>query len=481
MLNKPKFMSPSTNIERRVVDLKADTIPFSCIVDGNCAITSWRIVVWKLKDNTAVLDTGEIKLDTPFYPVDNKNRNVVFEIDLKKYMSSLSNIYYLPATETYDKNKTYYTVSTEYEYSEYVYSDEDAWNVDYKKLYYIDFINSKEPYAWRVCFWGDNEASSVSSEEVFYANSEPNIHELTINNEVLTEDGFILGERNAFFKCEYKQDEEVSLKRYGWRLTETNTNKIIFDTISKNQIYGTKDNISCKYNGLVNGQDYLIELYIETQNGYGGIVKSIKFSVEYDVEIVDADFQAFSIDSSSCIMLNWENIKTTEGVARGEYSVKKNFPISNSSSLVLPRDSKIVFEGNANSDLQIPKTSYVVLSFQIPKDEDTDVLYITDKNGELVKELKYISDTHQFEYMLRDGDTTMLSVKEVEHSPSQTTWYVITLFPTRIDGNTGEPFIDMKIVCSKTLDALFPSESLYPSNDIYPYNGKWDKLKGGQQ
>ena len=59
MLNKPKFLSPSVNMYgNAVIDLNSDSLPFSCIVDGNEAITDFQIVISRLKDNTVVFDTG---------------------------------------------------------------------------------------------------------------------------------------------------------------------------------------------------------------------------------------------------------------------------------------------------------------------------------------------------------------------------------------------------------------------------------------
>ena len=75
-------MTPSINNDNCVVDVNADKITFSCIVDGDEPIYAWRIKIYKLSDNSLILDTGKKDLTTPFFPIDEKNRNVVFSVDL---------------------------------------------------------------------------------------------------------------------------------------------------------------------------------------------------------------------------------------------------------------------------------------------------------------------------------------------------------------------------------------------------------------
>ena len=112
MLNKPKFMSPSINMYgNSVIDLNSATLPFSCIVDGNEAITDFRISISRLKDNVVVYDTGVQKLSTPFFPINNRNQNVVFNVNLTDYFTEVSGVkkpIVLNTNSKYDENKTYY-------------------------------------------------------------------------------------------------------------------------------------------------------------------------------------------------------------------------------------------------------------------------------------------------------------------------------------------------------------------------------------
>ena len=79
-------MIPSTNKEECTIDITADKIPFSCIIDGNESINAWQIVIYDIVTNDEVFNTGKITLKSSFYPIDEKNRNVVFSVDLKEHL-----------------------------------------------------------------------------------------------------------------------------------------------------------------------------------------------------------------------------------------------------------------------------------------------------------------------------------------------------------------------------------------------------------
>ena len=231
-------MSPSINMYgNSVIDLNSTVLPFSCIIDGNEPIIKWQIIVSKLSDNTEVFNTGEQTLDTPFLPIDNRNRNVVFTKDLKEYFTSSAELCYVAAESTYDSDKVYYSLDGD-KYKKYEYN-ESTWSTDYASLFYTNFVNNSEAYYWKIILWGGFGGKTASCEEVFYANSIP---EITLNYskdnseyEELT-DGMSLDRRMYYFKAAYKQAEGIPLKKYGWRITDVDNDKIILNTIDNNQI-----------------------------------------------------------------------------------------------------------------------------------------------------------------------------------------------------------------------------------------------------
>lgn len=548
MLNKPKFMSPSINMYgNSVIDLNSDTIPFSCIVDGNEAITDFQIVISKLNDNTIVFDTGMQELDKPFFPINNRNQNVMFTVDLKDYFTKTLKDgkevllpYTLNTSSIYNKNITYYTYDEDTQiYTEYNYTNSYNWNLDYPSLYIFEFKNSSDAFYWNIVFKNSNSNTKVNSApEVFYANSIPEtvvyysydnnfidssanyvkageeydedityyklsdgvytkytydedtweedreslyyISFTELNDDLILstdkDNMSVLSKRKIYFKSTYNQSEDVLLKRYGWRLTDTTNNYVVMDTISQNQIYGIVDDISCVCNGLINQTTYLLELYIETQNGYFDVLQSIEFKVDYMVKNVNADFEVVALNDTSGIMLNWSNIRTTEGVVVGNtVSYTKDFPVKSSASIEIPEDTSIVFEGNSNDkDLKIDENSYVVLSFQFDKSQTMTLFEMTGNDeyaNNITRKLEYISSSNILKYTLVKGDMIAICEKELTDTIGELCWYVATLYP--LVGGVA----DYKLIQSTSLDGLYPNEDLFPE-DICIYDAEGEAISG---
>ena len=489
MLNKPKFLSPSINMYgNTVIDLNSATLPFSCIVDGNEAVTDFQIIISRLKDNVVVFDTGMQKLTTPFFPINNRNQNVVFSIDLKDYFTEISDIkkpIILNTNSTYDENKTYYKTDTETNsYIVYEYTTDTLWSTDYTSLYTEEFVNSADAYYWEIVFKNsksDTETHSVA--EVFYANSIPEttMHYSYDNDFTdLSENVDFLNsqKRKIYFKSTYNQPEGVSLKRYGWRLTDITNNVVIMDTITQNQIYGIADDISCVCNGLINQTDYQLELYIETQNGYFGILQTIKFNVDYAVKNIDADFEVEALNNTSGILLSWNKLRTTEGVVVGNpVSYTDCYPLYSSSSVEIPENTSIVFSKTSNDkDLNIDEDSYIVLSFGFDKTQNTTLFEISgidDYLNVMTRKLEYIASDRKLKYTITSGDITATCEKQLSETISELCWYVVTLYPL-ING-----VADYKLVESIPEGCLFPEDDLYPEESLYPDFGEWNKLRSG--
>ena len=500
MLNKPKFMSPSVNMYgNSVIDLNSDTLPFSCIVDGNEAITDFRIMVSRLKDGVIVFDTEMQTLEKPFFPINNRNQNVVFSIDLKKYFTSdnssefvnSADAYYwsitfknnISGTETYSASEVFYANSKPDTVIYYSYDnnfiDTSANYVKAKKKYdsgktYYTYIGGVyAPYKYNESTWDSDR------ESLYYISFTELNDELILSTDI--DNISVLSKRKIYFKSSYSQSEDIALKRYGWRLTDATNNVVVIDTITKNQIYGISDDISCVCNGLVNNTDYLLELYIETQNGYFDILQSIKFNVSYPVKSIDADFDILALNNTSGIMLNWGNLKTTEGVVVGDLvSYVENFPINSTASIEIPDATSVVFEGNSNDkELGINENSYVVLSFQFDK-TDNKVLFemsgSDEYSNDIMRKLEYSALEGELRYTVRKGDIIATCSKPLSDLTGELCWYVATLYPL-IDAT-----VDFKLSKNASRDGLFPisedsieDELIYPSDELYPHFGEWNE------
>ena len=491
MLNKPKFMSPSINMYgNSVIDLNSETLPFSCIVDGNEAVTHFQIVITRLKDNLIVFDTDMQKLDTPFFPINNRNQNVIFTQDLKGYFSDVNDngkIVKVPLCKNtysdYNEDIRYYKYDEgKQTLNEYVENLEhtNTWTDERYNFYYNEFINSVDMYYWTIVFKNSvSGAETRSAPEVFYANSIPQtkIYYSYDNKFTNLSDNFEgLQKRKIYFKSTYKQAEGVSLKRYGWRLTDITNNVVLMDTISQNQIYGITDDISCVCNGLMNQTEYQIELYIETQNGYFNVTETVNFNVNYAIKRVGAEFEVSALDDTSGILLNWNKLVTTEGVVVGDnVSYTDKFPLYSSSSVEIPKGTSIVFSKTSNDkDLKIDRNSYIVLSFGFDKTQDTTLFEISgvdDYLNIISRKLEYTVSDRKLKYTIKDGGAVATHEEQLSPTIGELCWYVVTLYPL-ING-----IADYEITESIPKGCLFPDTELYPEELLYPDFGKWDKLR----
>lgn len=443
MLNKPKFMKPSTNKEECTIDLTADKIPFSCIVDGNESINKWQIKIYDITNNEEVFKTEEITLKSSFYPVDEKNRNVVFSVDLKDYLGD---------------NTT--------------------------------FVNRAEAYYWTITLWGSSGRSTTSYQEVFYANKTPSIEFLykypTDTSFSSLASNAVLTSRACTFKATYKQENGVQLKRYGWKIADADSGQIFTDTITKNQIYGSSDNIICAYDGFLNDGNYSVELFIETQNNTKITSPPLYFTVSYSSTFLSNDFKVETLKNEPAVMLDWNeaivitgNLKDpSDGVVEiDDILFRTGYPVESQSSIQIPNGYKVVYDYGVSSNLDINEISYIALSTQLLSNKDTLLLFAEgydDDGYEVKRKLSY--NNGLFEYVVEGQNGVVITAQHsVTNIPSMYVWYNIFMSPL-IKNDEGDYAVDFNVYEGKIIDCIYPSETLYPYEDFYPVFGNWDNL-----
>ena len=448
VLNKPKFMKPSTNKEECTIDVAADEIPFSCIVDGNESINAWQIVIYDIVTNDIVFDSGKITLKSSFYPIDEKNRNVVFSVDIKEYLGS---------------NTT--------------------------------FVNRAEAYYWTITLWGNSGHSTTSYQEVFYANKTPDVKFLYNGNyiDLGAEKTTVLNSKDCTFKAELdfgdnENEYRAQLKRYGWRIADSSNGQVLVDTISKNQIYGSVDNMVCNYDGFLNGGNYSVELYVETQNNTK-ITSSFEFSVSYATTFLSNDFNVETLKNEPAIMLDWSKSIVIAGiledangdvVAIGDTKFKTNYPVDNQCSIEVADKHKVVYSDDESLNFDIDENSYIAFSTQLLSGDKATLFVAEGHNNagdKIERELSY--EKGNFTYIVRQNGILVASDNhKVTNKPSEYVWYNIFMSPLiEIDG--GGYTVDLKVYEGKVVNCIYPSENLYPSSEFYPIFGNWTNLKNG--
>lgn len=437
-------MKPSTNKEECTIDLTADKIPFSCIVDGNESINKWQIKIYDITNNEEVFKTEEITLKSSFYPVDEKNRNVVFSVDLKEYLGD---------------NTT--------------------------------FVNRAEAYYWTITLWGSSGHSTTSYQEVFYANKAPNIaflyKYLTDVNYSSLRDGDTLTSRGCTFKATYEQEDGVQLKRYGWRIADADSGQVFADTITKNQIHGSADNIICTYDGFLNGGNYSVELFVETQNNTKITSPPLHFAVSYSSTFLSNDFKVETLKNEPAIMLDWNDAVVITGTLKDSADnvvgiddtvFKADYPVEAHHSIKIPIKYKVVYDYGVSSNLDINENSYVALSTQLLSNEGTTLFFAEghdDDGYEVKRKLSYNAGV--FEYIVEGRNGIVISAAyTVTNRPSGYVWYNIFMSPL-IETDSGKYIVEFNVYEGKVINCIYPSEDLYPSEDFYPTFGNWDNLK----
>ena len=416
VLNKPKFMKPSTNKEECTIDLTADKIPFSCIVDGNESINKWQIKIYDITNNEEVFKTEEITLESSFYPVDEKNRNVVFSVDIK----------------------------------EYIPEDNTA------------FINREDAYYWTITFWGATGTTTTSYQEVFYANKTPSIRFSYNGNVVDLNAGVpeILTSKNCTFKAELdfgdnENEYKAQLKRYGWRITDSGNGQILVDTITKNQIYGSADNITCTYDGFLNDGNYSVELYVETQNN-AKVTSSFSFSSSYISTFLGNDFKVETLKNEPAIMLDWNQALVIAGVLKDineenvvsvdDTTFKMNYPVSSQCSIEIPDKFKVVYDSDVSLNFDISEDSHMAFSTQLLSDDDA-ILFLAegydDDGYEVKRQLSYSDKMFTYKIVGRNG-VEVSTTHTVIYRPSEYVWYNILISPL-VETNTGEYTAELRI------------------------------------
>lgn len=433
-------MKPSTNKEECTIDVTANEIPFSCIVDGNESIKAWQIVIYDIITNDIVFDTGKITLKSSFYPVDEKNRNVVFSVNLKDYISGGT-----------------------------------------------AFKNRSEAYYWTIALWGASGATTTSYQEVFYANKTPNVS-LNIS------DGDILSSKNYTFRATYNQENGVQLKRYGWKIIDADSGRVLVDTITKNLIYGSADNIICNYDGFLNGGNYSVELYIETQNNTR-ITSHVDFSVSYATTFLNNGLKVETLKNEPAIMLNWDEAVVITGILKGEVNEKNivdvedtefkaDYPVDNQCSIKIPDKLKVVYDNNASLGFDISENSYIAFSTQLLSDDNATLFLAEgyDDDGCGVKR-QLLYDEGYFTYKLEGHDGIIATATHmVKNKPSEYVWYNFFLSPF-LEADDGGYVVELNVYESRVENCIYPSEYLYPmatsaweevgSKYFYPKFGNW--------
>ena len=287
-----------------------------------------------------------------------------------------------------------------------------------------------------------------------------------------------------YFKAEYSQAENIRLKKYGWRLTDTDSGVILFDTISKKQVYGLAENIIFSYDGFLNNGNYAIEVYVETQNGDSLLTSPINFSVSYKTTFLSSDFVVDSLDNEPGIMANWSKTNAFKGHSTGEIKYEQDYPIKGNTSVKMENDSAIYFDYNANSDLEIPDDAWVTLSTQLLDSSDRTIFEMegaTTEGKTLLRRLSFKNGKFVYRASITDLNGDIYPIDK-EYTPTNTpgryVWFIFTMSPY-LENDDRETVFRVTERTAKNELARKPSGNLAPSETLVPSFGGWNTNDSG--
>lgn len=442
MLYKPKNMIPSTNTPYKVINHLVDNY-FSCIVTGTNAISAYRLTIRDVDASSNWSWTpGKVVLSEPFYPINYDGSIRVFDK------------IHLPPNK---------------------------------------FSHRHEPYKWTVEFWeaGNNTENPdvISSEEVFFAYQKAEIA-IVIPSIVQTQEQLIT--------VAYAEHINFPIQWFGWKLTNITTGEVLINSYDSNHIYGTKNNIAVKCEGLLSGQKYKIECRALDANDCEIVATPKEFTVEYNTTAVSVEFSATSLPDEQGVLINMGDISVIKGSLNCAEEYRSNYPVENQTSLNIPKGKTLTFSDDVSNGFTVPDDKTIVWSgsFDIEhgipdfsgksliENGRIQVIRLEDETGMLVKalDLWYSYDVNTGIYngaeliyttynLTESKDPkTSASMNITSSPPYRTAWYVVKLLP---DGT-----MDVKIY--ERTGVTYPSNNLYPSDGLdglFPSSGTGWKLK----
>lgn len=408
----PTNLIPSTLTETYTIDA-TQSVPFRCQLNGTSATTKYRIRI--MQNNTAstqVYDTNVVTLASPIYPVgyDGQPNELV---------------YYVPANTL--KN-----------------------NMEYK---------------WTVESYWSNTDSLTSYENVFYTRSSATLTIATIPNPVTN--------KNYTFSATFSQSEGVAVERFGWLLRNKETQEVLVDTITTNNIYSA--DIKLLYESLFDGITYEIQCSVWGTDGIQTITELQEFNVQYEVFPIAGIVTAMQTDNCG-ILLQWPGITynggkydpgagSSFGVSYYYNDIVESYVVNIPTGKSADAKPSITFDEVNTLPMSIPGYASHAISYNLTNVAYDGPFYRCYFNGTTTKyfELYVLNQKSLNLRYVKDGKIVFDRVI-FDNITRNEQWYTTQLVPNKTTGGY-EVYIK---VYGYTDNGLLPTLILYPGAKLYP-------------
>lgn len=178
--------------------------------------------------------------------------------------------------------------------------------------------------------------------------------------------------------------------------------------------------INYSFDGLKNGEDYVLQLEGETQSPNGGsgmsILKQDNFNVQYDELKLKLKPELIILDEQGASELDWSDLIQNPGVISEDFNYIKNFILYNNTALSLGKTSALTYTAT------IPSTFTQTFMEKIPLDYDGMIFETSDGQYQF----GYNNSKQQF-YTIIQGKTSWSNLIKITQNP-----FFFTLLPNEV-------------------------------------------------
>ena len=282
-------------------------------------------------------------------------------------------------------------------------------------------------------WWSANSSVTQASASVFNTRKAPTLSISAIGS------GGVIQTRYYTFTGNYAQANGDTLNWFRWQIAYANdTDNPFFDS---GHITGTMQ-LSCYYDGFLNGGNYAVRLTAQTENGVEADTGWESFSSSYVVPTTTGDIIAECTPDTDAVHVTWSGIGSYPGTAVGSYSISPNH------ILTLSNGGTITWEDGIVKPMNMAAPWSVIWKGQLGN-SDCNVFTIKQTGGDITLNYSFSAQS----LVLKKGSTTLATQTGIINTP------VVTALLT-------EDTLYLRVV--RPGGGLYPATTLYPSSTLYP-------------
>ena len=282
-------------------------------------------------------------------------------------------------------------------------------------------------------WWSVSGSITQASASVFVTRKTPTLSISTIGT------GGVITTRYYTFTGNYSQANGDTLNWFRWQIAYANdTDNPFYDS---GNISGTMD-ISCYYDGFLNGGNFAVRLTVQTENGVEAATAWKPFSSSYAMPTTTGGVAAKCIKDTDAVQVEWTGIGAYPGTASGSYT------ITDAHICRLAAGTTITWEDGIAKPMNLAVPWSVIWRGTLGN-ADATIFTIKQTNGNITLNYDHASQS----ITLKQGNTTLATQTGIINSPRVTAVLTESALFLRIERMGG---------------GLYPAAALYPSASLYP-------------